>query len=226
MQSGEGGVGQGNKRTGEQCRVFPAVPVAAASHPPIPALCSPSTSRMYGVRFKITSSHREMRGNIFGRYTCWLLPSVFELWEGRKPSCRRRRPRADVLPPLNLERNSHCCSSLARFLPLLCHLQTSTMHHALGVSEIITQIFSYLPTSSNTENARVCKDWSDTALDLVWAEIGDLDGIWGSLVETKMDVDGKLVRQMNLFWLHLNRDNLYLGIPADPYSGRLEAFLN
>lgn len=100
------------------------------------------------------------------------------------------------------------------------------MHHALGVSEIITQIFSYLPTSSNAENAPVCKDWSDTALDLVWAEIGDLDGIWGSLVETKMDVDGKLVRQMNLFWLHLNRDNLYLGIPADPYSGRLEAFLD
>lgn len=100
------------------------------------------------------------------------------------------------------------------------------MHRVLGVSEIITQILSYLPTSSNAGNARVCKDWSDTALDLVWAKIEDLDGIWGSLVETKMDVDGKLVRQMNLFWFHLNRGNLYPGIPAGPYSGRLAAFLN
>lgn len=47
----------------------------------------------------------------------------------------------------------------------------NAMHHALNVSEILRSIFVQLKRDSNARNARVCKQWSDVALDITWAVV-------------------------------------------------------
>lgn len=42
------------------------------------------------------------------------------------------------------------------------------MHHVLGIAEILASIFGLLDRGSNAMNARVCKQWTEVALDVVW----------------------------------------------------------
>lgn len=58
------------------------------------------------------------------------------------------------------------------------------MHHVLTVQEIITHIFGFLDQSSNARNARVCKTWSECALDAVWHEV-PLPNVFSSLSPMK-----------------------------------------
>ena len=48
------------------------------------------------------------------------------------------------------------------------------MHRVLRIPELLQMIFSILDPPSNTVNARVCKQWSDIALDILWREIDEL----------------------------------------------------
>lgn len=45
------------------------------------------------------------------------------------------------------------------------------MHHILTVQEVVAHIFGFLDQASNARNARVCKAWSERALDKVWYEV-------------------------------------------------------
>ncbi|KAL4254309.1 hypothetical protein AB1N83_013330 [Pleurotus pulmonarius] len=47
----------------------------------------------------------------------------------------------------------------------------SPIQHTLSVKELLYEIFSYSNTSSNATNARVCKAWSDEALNFVWYDV-------------------------------------------------------
>ncbi|THH17422.1 hypothetical protein EW146_g3381 [Bondarzewia mesenterica] len=48
------------------------------------------------------------------------------------------------------------------------------MANPLNIPEVILIVFSYLDQSSNARNARVCKLWSEIALDAVWHKIDNL----------------------------------------------------
>ena len=48
------------------------------------------------------------------------------------------------------------------------------MHRVLRIPELLQMIFGILDLPSNTVNARVCKQWSDIALDILWREIDEL----------------------------------------------------
>ncbi|EIM81036.1 uncharacterized protein STEHIDRAFT_172087 [Stereum hirsutum FP-91666 SS1] len=65
------------------------------------------------------------------------------------------------------------------------------MHKALTLSEILNLIFAFLPRSANATNARVCKTWSDSALDDVWYEIPDVSKAFQALAATVVS-NGKL----------------------------------
>ncbi|KAG6808957.1 hypothetical protein H0H92_002244 [Tricholoma furcatifolium] len=45
---------------------------------------------------------------------------------------------------------------------------------ALVIRELLDNFFLYLDDASNAANARVCKKWSDAALDIIWKEVKDL----------------------------------------------------
>ena len=48
------------------------------------------------------------------------------------------------------------------------------MHRVLRIPELLQIVFGTLDLPSNTVNARVCKQWSDIALDKLWREVDDL----------------------------------------------------
>ena len=48
------------------------------------------------------------------------------------------------------------------------------MHRVLRIPELLQMIFGILDLPSNAMNARVCKQWSDIALDILWREIDEL----------------------------------------------------
>jgi F-box-like len=60
---------------------------------------------------------------------------------------------------------------LAARLPHKFH---SRMHPVLSIPELLDLIFSFMGRTSNTNNACVCKQWSEVALDNVWREVDDL----------------------------------------------------
>lgn len=56
-------------------------------------------------------------------------------------------------------------------------------------------IFNFLDDKSNTRNARVCKQWSDVALNALWYDVDDLSRLLGLLLPLRKRTDnGQLVR--------------------------------
>ena len=45
------------------------------------------------------------------------------------------------------------------------------MHHALAMADILIRIFSYTHQKDAARSARVCKLWSDVALDRLWRHV-------------------------------------------------------
>lgn len=82
--------------------------------------------------------------------------------------------------------------STAQLLMISSYCQLLNMHKALTLSEILNLIFAFLPRSANATNARVCKTWSDSALDDVWYEIPDVSKVFQALAATVVS-NGKLV---------------------------------
>ncbi|KAF8151349.1 hypothetical protein B0H34DRAFT_861875 [Crassisporium funariophilum] len=55
------------------------------------------------------------------------------------------------------------------------------MHRVLCIPELLDMVFTLLEPSSNAVNARVCKVWSDIALDSLWKDMADLHRLFGIL---------------------------------------------
>jgi len=47
-------------------------------------------------------------------------------------------------------------------------------HRVLFIPELLQTILSFMDRSDNVINACVCKQWSETALDLIWREVTNL----------------------------------------------------
>ena len=78
----------------------------------------------------------------------------------------------------------------------------------LSIPELLHNTFSFMNTNENAINARVCKQWSEVALDLIWREVinlPQLSDLLGPYVdETSEDV--RLLFFTYLLWL----DELYV----------------
>ncbi|KAK7435046.1 hypothetical protein VKT23_019854 [Stygiomarasmius scandens] len=64
------------------------------------------------------------------------------------------------------------------------------MHQALKISEILQEIFQNMEKSTQKRCTVVCRDWSETALDVVWFEVTDLKSFFralGGLQETNIN---------------------------------------
>ena len=56
-------------------------------------------------------------------------------------------------------------------------------------------IFSFLESSTNAVNARVCKRWSEIALDLLWRDVEDLQRLFGTLVPLRKTAQNEFVSE-------------------------------
>ncbi|KAK2467602.1 hypothetical protein APHAL10511_000457 [Amanita phalloides] len=60
------------------------------------------------------------------------------------------------------------------------------MQRVLLIPELLDMIFSYLDLANNAANARVCRRWSDVALDLLWREVEDMYRLFSLLVPLQL----------------------------------------
>ncbi|KDQ49543.1 hypothetical protein JAAARDRAFT_165540 [Jaapia argillacea MUCL 33604] len=59
-------------------------------------------------------------------------------------------------------------------------VQTS-IHRVLFIPELLDLVFSYLDHSANANNACVCKQWSEIALDTLWKSVDDIGRLFALL---------------------------------------------
>jgi len=67
------------------------------------------------------------------------------------------------------------------------------MHRVLRIPELLQMIFGVLDLPSNTVNARVCKQWSDIALDMLWREVDGLHILFRILAPLIITVEDNYV---------------------------------
>jgi F-box-like len=60
-------------------------------------------------------------------------------------------------------------------------ITASTTHRALRIPELLDMIFRFLDDASNASNARVCRQWSEIALDTLWRDVNDFFRLFGLL---------------------------------------------
>ncbi|KAI0643505.1 hypothetical protein C8Q79DRAFT_184910 [Trametes meyenii] len=65
----------------------------------------------------------------------------------------------------------------------------STTQRVLAIPEILELVFSFLEAKDNARCARVCKGWSDIALDTLWHEVDNLRRLFGLLAPVETAVD-------------------------------------
>ena len=75
----------------------------------------------------------------------------------------------------------------------VCGQATYAMHRVLRIPELLQMIFCTLDLPSNAVNARVCKQWSDIALDILWREIDELYILFKILAPLIKSVEGAYV---------------------------------
>ena len=78
----------------------------------------------------------------------------------------------------------------------------------LSIPELLHNTFSFMNTNENTINARVCKQWSEVALDLIWREVINIPQL-SNLLGPYVNVRGDIVRLLFLAHL-LGLDELYV----------------
>jgi len=78
----------------------------------------------------------------------------------------------------------------------------------LSIPELLHNTFSFMNTKENAINARVCKQWSEVALDLIWREVTSLPQL-SNLLGPHVNKRNDSVRL--LFFTHLlGLDELYV----------------
>lgn len=73
------------------------------------------------------------------------------------------------------------------------YLQNTTTLRVLFVPELLDMIFGYLDASDNAGNARVCRRWSDVALDTLWRDVEDLSRLFSLLAPLYLTDSGEQV---------------------------------
>lgn len=71
------------------------------------------------------------------------------------------------------------------------------MYRVLCIPELLDMIFRFLDDASNASNARVCRQWSEIALDTLWRDVDDLYRLFGLLAPLRKvndQEDGLLLR--------------------------------
>ncbi len=66
----------------------------------------------------------------------------------------------------------------------------------LGIPELLAHIFSVSTRQANAVHARVCKEWSDVALDILWWRVYNIAHLMRLLspLEEEYDEDGNVTR--------------------------------
>lgn len=73
-------------------------------------------------------------------------------------------------------------------------LDPSAMAQALGIPELLNEIFKFLDKPSNARNARVCREWCDVALDFLWRDVNSIHRILNCLSPLVLKEDNSWVR--------------------------------
>ena len=71
-------------------------------------------------------------------------------------------------------------------MTIMASNELSRSHRVLRIPELLDMIFGYLDPNSNAVNARVCRRWSDIALDTLWKEVDDLYRLFGLLAPLRV----------------------------------------
>ncbi|KAH9474987.1 hypothetical protein JR316_0012086 [Psilocybe cubensis] len=64
--------------------------------------------------------------------------------------------------------------------------ERTVMHRVLNIPELLDMVFSFLEPPSNAVNARVCRRWSEIALDALWKDVRDLELLFGLLAPLRI----------------------------------------
>ncbi|KAG6865690.1 hypothetical protein C0991_000304 [Blastosporella zonata] len=72
------------------------------------------------------------------------------------------------------------------------------MSRVLAISELLDMVFQFLDDTSNASNARVSKQWSELALDVLWKEVSNLRRLFALLAPLEKTSSGsyKFVRPL------------------------------
>lgn len=88
------------------------------------------------------------------------------------------------------------------------HHSSSSMHRVFGIPELLDMVFGFLDDASNASNARVCRKWSNMALDTLWRDVNDLNRLFSLLAPLRETVDNEYVG-LNLWILHMPTLNMF-----------------
>ena len=73
------------------------------------------------------------------------------------------------------------------------YLQNTTLQRVLLIPELLDMVFSYLDASDNTINARVCRRWSNIALDILWRDVEDMRRLFSLLAPLHLAITSEYV---------------------------------
>ncbi|KAJ3500467.1 hypothetical protein NLJ89_g9781 [Agrocybe chaxingu] len=65
------------------------------------------------------------------------------------------------------------------------------MYRVLYIPELLDMIFGMLDPDSNSNNARVCRQWSEIALDSLWKDVDRLERLFGALAPLRRVGNGE-----------------------------------
>ena len=65
-------------------------------------------------------------------------------------------------------------------------LGATAQQRVLEIPEIVELIFSFLDEKSNTNNAIVCRKWSDIALNILWRDVRDIRRLFSLLAPLRL----------------------------------------
>lgn len=68
----------------------------------------------------------------------------------------------------------------------------TTTQRVLVIPELLELVFSFLNAQDNARNARVCKAWTQVALDLLWREVDHLPRLLSLLAPTEDCTEGRV----------------------------------
>ncbi len=68
----------------------------------------------------------------------------------------------------------------------------SVTQRVLVIPELLELVFSFLNAQDNARNARVCKAWTQVALDMLWRGVDDLPRLLSLLAPTEDRTEGRV----------------------------------
>lgn len=88
---------------------------------------------------------------------------------------------------------------LPNYRNAMTSMTSFTMYRVLEIPELLDMVFKYLDLPSNASNARVCKKWSEMALDVLWRNVDDLPRLFSILVPLRLMNDNEYVSIVSFY---------------------------